>query len=91
MAACVEAEEVEELRERDDLGEEGGGDGRRLSVGSIDFGIIFPGLEVGAIDAVSTGIESPRIDSHLLDFLRYSSTPAATSTSIEDRRGAQVP
>ena len=37
MAVCVEAEEVEELRERDDLGEEGGGDGRRLSVGSIDF------------------------------------------------------
>ena len=33
----VGAEEVEELREQDDLGEEGGGDERRLSVGSIDF------------------------------------------------------
>lgn len=37
MAVCVEAEEVEELRERDDLGEEGGGDERRLGVGSTDF------------------------------------------------------
>jgi hypothetical protein len=38
VAVRVEAEEVEELRERDDLGEEeGGGDGRRLGVGSIDF------------------------------------------------------
>ncbi len=37
VAVCVEAEEVEELRERDDLGDEGGGDERRLGVGSIDF------------------------------------------------------
>ena len=37
VAVCVEAEEVEELRELDHLGEEGGGDGCRLSVGSIDF------------------------------------------------------
>lgn len=36
VAVCVEAEEVEELRERDDLGE-GGGDGRCLGVGSMDF------------------------------------------------------
>ena len=37
VAVCVGAEEVEELRERDDLGEEGGSDGRRLGVRSIDF------------------------------------------------------
>jgi len=37
VAVCVEAEEVEELRERDDFGEEGGGDGRCLGVGSMDF------------------------------------------------------
>ena len=36
VAVCVGAEEVEELRERGDLGEEGGDDGRRLRVGSID-------------------------------------------------------
>jgi hypothetical protein len=35
VAVCVEAEEVEELRERD--GEEGWGDGCRLGVGSIVF------------------------------------------------------
>lgn len=38
VAVCVEVEEVEELRERDgDLGEDGGGDGRRLGAGSSDF------------------------------------------------------
>ena len=37
MAACVEAKEVEELRERDDLSKESGGDGRLLRIGSIDF------------------------------------------------------
>jgi len=38
VAVCVDAEEAEELRERDGvLGEEGGGDGRRLGVGTIDF------------------------------------------------------
>ena len=37
VAVCVGAEEVEELREQDDLGEEGGGDECRLSVGSINF------------------------------------------------------
>ena len=34
VAVCVETEEVEE---RDDLGEEGGGDGRRLRIGLIAF------------------------------------------------------
>jgi len=38
VAVCVEAEEIEELRERDGvLGEEGEGDKRRLGVGSMDF------------------------------------------------------
>ena len=37
VVLCVEAEEIAELRDRDALGEEGGGDGRRLSVGSIYF------------------------------------------------------
>ena len=38
VAVCVEVEEVEELRERDGvLGEDGGGDGRRLGVGSMAF------------------------------------------------------
>ena len=38
VAVCVEAEDVEELRERDGvLGEDGGGEGRRLGVGSTAF------------------------------------------------------
>ena len=37
LSVCVEVEEVEELREQDDLGEEGGGEGRRLSVGSYSI------------------------------------------------------
>jgi hypothetical protein len=38
VAVCVEAEEVEELRERDGVsGEDGGGDGCRVGLGSMDF------------------------------------------------------
>ena len=43
----VGMEEVEGLRERDDLC-----DGRGLGVGLIDFRILFPRLKVRAINAV---------------------------------------
>lgn len=43
----VGVEEVKGLRERDDLR-----DGRGLGVGLIDFGILFQGLKVRAINAV---------------------------------------